>query len=230
MSAQPLKLLSSMAARELLAELAREYQRGGGPPVDSQAAGGVDVARRVQAGEPVDVVVLSRTAIDKLEAEGKTLAGSRRDLASSGVAVAVAVGAPRPDISTESTLKAAVLAARSLAYSTGPSGVHLEKTFARWGILEAIRDRIRVAPPGVPVGSLLARGEAELGFQQLSELMSLPGVQVLGPLPEPVQTLTLFSGAIGARSRRAEEAHALLEFLAAPAALAAKKRYGMQAP
>jgi len=218
-----------MAARELLAELAGEYQRLGGPPVLAQAAGGVDVAKRVQAGEALDVVVLSRSAIDKLEAEGKTLAGSR-DLAGSGVAVAVRAGAARPDISNEEALKAAVLAATSLAYSTGPSGVHLQKTFARWGILDAIRNRIRVAPPGVPVGSLVARGEAELGFQQLSELMNLSGVQVLGPLPEPVQTLTVFSGAIAASSTRAAEARALLEFLAAPAALAAKQRHGMQAP
>jgi len=217
-----------MASREVLTELAATYGRSTAQPVSAEAAGGVDVAKRVAADEPVDVVVLSSTAIDKLIAEGKLLAGSRVDLMSCGIAVAVRAGAPQPDVSSEQALKLAVLAAPSLSYSTGPSGVHLEKTFERWGILEQIRSRIVVPPPGVPVGSLIASGAAALGFQQLSELKDLPGIEVVGPLPPPVQTITIFSGGVSRSCTRPEAARALLAFLASDAASGAKRRFGME--
>jgi molybdate transport system substrate-binding protein len=121
-----------------------------------------------------------------------------------------------------------VLRAKTLSYSTGPSGTHLEKTFERWGILAELRPRIVVPPPGVPVGSLVASGTAEIGFQQLSELANLPGVEVVGPLPAPIQTLTIFSGGIAATCRRPDAARALLEFMASPAAADAKKRHGLE--
>jgi len=228
MSATPLKLISSMAARELLRELATQFENATHRTVTTEAAGGVDVARRIAAGEDADVVVLSDTAIDKLIAEGKLFAGSRVDLVRSGVAIAVRDAAPRPDISTEEAVKQAVLAARSLSFSTGPSGVYLEKLFARWGILDMIRSRIVVPPPGTPVGSLVANGGAELGFQQLSELMDLPGIQVLGPLPPAIQTLTVFSGGVAVRSDDAGGARALLAFMNTPATAATKQRHGME--
>jgi molybdate transport system substrate-binding protein len=228
MTAVPLKLVSSMATREVLAELVAQYERATGEPVAAEAAGGVDVAKRVQAGETVDVVVLAADAIEKLIAAGKVVAGSRVDVVRSGVAVAVRAGAPRPAIDTEAALKRAVEAARSLSYSTGPSGVHLESTFARWGILAAIRERIVVPPPGVPVASLVADGRAELGFQQASELLGRPGVDVLGPLPAPTQIMTIFAGGIAAACTRPDAARALLAYLASPAAAEAKRRYGME--
>jgi molybdate transport system substrate-binding protein len=227
-SVAPLKLLSSMATRDVLAELAAQYERAAGQPVVAEAAGGVDVAKRVQAGEAVDVVVLAADAIDKLAAAGKVVAGSRVDLVASGVAVAVRSGAPRPDIDSEGAVKRAVLAARSLSYSTGPSGVYLEKTFAAWGIFDEIRERIVVPPPGVPVATLVAGGSVELGFQQLSELMNRPGVHVVGPLPAPIQYTTIFSGGIATACERPDAARALLAFLASPAARPVKERYGMQ--
>jgi molybdate transport system substrate-binding protein len=229
MPLHPLKLISSMAAREVLGELAAQYQRATGQPVTAEAAGGVDVAKRVQGGEAVDAVVLANNAIEKLIAEGRLLAGSRVDLARSGVAIAVRSGAAQPDVSTENAVKRAVLEARTLSYSTGPSGVYLEKLFERWGILEKIRSRIVVPPPGVPVGSLVASGAAELGFQQLSELMSLAGVEVIGPLPPAIQTLTTFSGGISVRSGAPEAARALLDYMASPAALNVKRKHGMDA-
>lgn len=229
MPLHPLKLLSSMAAREVLSELAAQYQRATGQPVTAEAAGGVDVAKRVQGGEAVDAVVLASNAIERLIAEGKLLAGSRVDLAESGVAIAVRAGAAQPDVSSEAAVQRAVLSARTLSYSTGPSGVYLEKLFERWGILERIRSRIVVPPPGVPVGSLVASGAAELGFQQLSELMSLPGVEVVGPLPPEIQTLTTFSGGIAVRSSVPGVARALLDYMASPAALDVKRKYGMDA-
>jgi molybdate transport system substrate-binding protein len=228
MSSSPLKLLSSMATRELLTELVAQYQRSSGQAVLSEAAGGVDVAKRVRAGEAVDVVVLSSTAIDSLIAAGSLLPDSRADLVRSGVSIAVRAGAARPDVSSAEAVRRAVLAARTLSYSTGPSGVYLEKLFERWGILEQIRSRIVVPPPGVPVGSLIANGTVELGFQQLSELMTLPGIDVAGPLPADIQTITLFSGAISSGCTRPELARALLTHFAAPSATQIKRRFGME--
>ena len=195
----------------------------------AEAAGGVDVAKRVQAGEAVDVVVLASNAIDKLMAEGKVLAGSRVDLVRSGVAIAVRAGATKPDLSDEAAVRRAVLAARTLSYSTGPSGVYLEKMFERWGVLEQIRSRIVVPPPGTPVGSLVASGAAELGFQQLSELQNLAGIDVVGPLPPAIQTITVFSGGVASACQQPEAARALLSFMAAAEATATKQRHGMEA-
>jgi molybdate transport system substrate-binding protein len=161
--------------------------------------------------------------------EGKLVAGSRVDLVKSGVAIVVRSGAPKPDIATEEGVKRAVLAAKTLSFSTGPSGVYLEKLFERWGILGEIRSRIVVPPPGVPVGSLVANGTVELGFQQLSELLNLAGIEVIGPLPPAIQTVTTFSGGVSVSCTRPEAARALLEYMASPAASDVKQRHGMEA-
>lgn len=220
--------ISSMATKALLAELASAYTQSSGTTVAIESVGGVDAARRVQAGEAFDVVVLASDAIDKLLAAGSLVAGSRVDLVTSGVYVAVKAGAPHPDIGSEDALRAAVLAAPTLGYSTGPSGVQLARLFERWGIADEIRARLVTAPPGVPVGALVARGEVALGFQQLSELIHLDGIDVVGPLPAAVQIVTTFSGAVGARSARPDAARALLQFMASPAAADAKRRQGME--
>ena len=217
-----------MATRELLAELASQYQQEFARAVAIASAGGVDVAKRVQGGEPVDVVVLAASAIDQLIKQGHLRAGSRVDLVNSGIAVAVARGAPKPDIATEDALKSAVLAARTLSFSTGPSGVYLLKLFERWGVMDLIEKRIVQAPPGVPVGSLVARGDVELGFQQLSELMNLPGISVVGPLPSAIQSITTFAAGISVGSKHADAARRLIVFMAAPAATPVKRRHGME--
>jgi molybdate transport system substrate-binding protein len=216
-----------MATREVLAELASRFQKDTGRAVSTEAAGGVDVAKRVQNGEAVDVVVLANNVIDKLIAEGKLRAGSRVDLVKSGIAVAVRAGAPKPDIGTEEAVKRAVVAAKTLSYSTGPSGVYLEKMFERWGVLADIKSRIVVPPPGVPVGSLVASGKVELGFQQLSELQNLTGIEVVGPLPPAIQSITVFSGGVSANSVDAEAARALLAYMAAPDTSGVKQKHGM---
>ncbi len=230
MPEQPLKLISSMATAELLAELVAAYQRSAGRSVLAQAAGGVAVLQRIQAGEAADVVVLAANVIDKLIAEGRLLAGSRVDLVRSGIAVAVRTGAPKPSILDEAAVRQAVLSAKSLSFSTGPSGVYLEKLFERWGILAQIRDRIVVPPPGVPVGSFVAAGSVELGFQQLSELQSLAGIDILGALPASIQLITVFSGGVSTQSADPEAARALLQFLASVAAAPVKVRFGMESP
>jgi molybdate transport system substrate-binding protein len=229
MTDQSLKIMSSMATRELLATLAAQYQRQTGQAVRAESGGGVEVARQVAAGTACDVVVLAANAIDKLIAEGAVLPGSRIDVVRSGVAIAVQAGAPRPPVATEAEVMAAVLAAPSISFSTGPSGVYLEKLFERWGILETVRPRIVVPPPGVPVGQLVTEGRAALGFQQLSELMNLPGIALLGPLPDAIQTVTVFSGGICRASTQPEAARALLRFLAAPVTAETKQQYGMEA-
>jgi molybdate transport system substrate-binding protein len=217
-----------MATRAVLAALTRAYEDRAGCRVAIESVGGVDAAARVLAGEPFDVVLLARDAIDRLLAAGHLIADSAVDLARSGVAVAVRAGAPRPEIGTDEDLRRAVLAARTIGYSTGPSGVALGRLFERWGIAEQIRGRVVTPPPGLPVGALVARGEVELGFQQRSELVDVEGIDVLGPLPPPIQIVTTFSGAIGARAAEPDAAGALLAFMTSPAAAEAKRRHGME--
>ena len=222
-----IKGISSMATRLVLADLVAAFEQQSDCRVTIESVGGVDAARRVQTGEAFDVVILASDAIDKLIASGHVLAGSRVDLVRSGVAVAVRAGAPRPDISTEDALREAVRTARSISYSTGPSGVALAGLFERWGIADEIKSRIVTPPPGIPVGSLVARGEVELGFQQLSELMHLEGITVLGPLPPAIQIITTFSAGVCSGTRHADAVRAMLAFMNTPQAAEAKRRQGM---
>jgi molybdate transport system substrate-binding protein len=228
--ASPIRIISSMATKQVLADLIALYQQAHpGVAIELESVGGVDAAKRVQAGEAFDIVALASNAVDQLSADGKVVAGSKVDVVRSGVALAVRSGAPHPDIASEAAVKQAVLAARTLGYSTGPSGVQLAKLFERWGIAEQIKDRIVTAPPGVPVGSLVAQGEVELGFQQLSELMSLEGIDVLGPLPAEIQIITTFSAGLATASTQPEAVRALLAFLVSPATGLTKQRNGMEA-
>jgi molybdate transport system substrate-binding protein len=223
-----LRLISSMATRQVLADIVNLFEASSPQRVLVESVGGVDAAKRVKAGEAFDLVVLAANAIDELMTAGRIVAGTRIDLVRSGVAIAVHAGAARPDIGSEEAVKRAVAAARTLSYSTGPSGVHLAKLFERWGIAEQLKSRIVQAPPGVPVGTLVARGEVELGFQQLSELINLSGIDVLGPLPPAIQIITTFSGGVAQTSARPEAARAVLEFMASPAVAAIKQKQGME--
>jgi molybdate transport system substrate-binding protein len=224
----PIRGISSMATRQLLQELAADYTGRSGQPVAIEAVGGVDAARRVAAGEAFDMAVLASDAIDKLIAGGHILAGSRVDLVRSGVSVAVRAGAARPDISSEDAVRSAVLAARSVGYSTGPSGVALLKLFERWGIAGELQGRLVQAPAGLPVGSLVAQGEVALGFQQLSELIHLEGIDVVGPLPDAIQITTIFSAGVCGATQRPDAVRALLAFMASDAAADAKRRQGTE--
>jgi molybdate transport system substrate-binding protein len=224
----PIKIISSMATRATLAALASRYEQSTGQAVLSEAVAGVEAAKRVRNGDPADLVVLADNVIDQLIAEGKLRAGSRVDLVTSGINVAVRAGAPKPDIGSEEAMKRTVLAARTVSYSTGPSGIHLERLFARWGIADEIAARIVHAPPGVPVGSLIAKGEAELGFQQLSEMMHIEGIQLLGPLPAAIQSITTFSAGVSPHTAQPDAVKALLDFLVSPAATPAKRKNGLE--
>jgi molybdate transport system substrate-binding protein len=220
--------ISSMATRHVLNELGDAYEQQSGQPVTIVSVGGVDAARRVDDGEAFDFVVLAADVIEQLASAGRVDPASRIDLARSAVAIAVAAGATRPDVSSESAIRNAVLRARSIGFSTGPSGAHVVQLFERWGIANAIAPRIVQAPPGVPVGALVARGDVEIGFQQLSELMHLPDIDVIGLLPSEIQVETVFSAAVCTASKCPAAAKALLSFIASPEAEATKRRHGME--
>jgi len=219
--------ISSMATRLILGELARRYEARTGVAVDIRSMGGVDAARLIRAGEAADMVVLASTVMAELEAEGHVRPGSIRGFTRSGMAIAVRAGADRPEIGDEDAVRRAVLAARRVGYSTGPSGDHLLRLCARWGIA-ADSERLIKSPPGVPVGKLVAEGDADLGFQQLSELINVPGLQVVGPLPPEIQAVTIFSAGVGTKSERPAETEVLIAFLAGPDADAIKREQGME--
>ena len=224
----PLRLtgISSMATRAVLNELAAAYPQPG-VELTIESVGGVDAARRVQAGEAFDIVVLSADAIDRLIASGQVVAGSRVDLVHSGVAAAVRSGTPWPDLGSEDAVRNAVLAAPSIGFSTGPSGVQLYKLFERWGITAQLQGRLVQAPPGVPVGGLVACGQVALGFQQLSELLNVDGIDVVGALPPAIQINTTFSAGRCAASTQAPAVQGLTDYLCSPAAALVFQRHGM---
>ncbi len=227
--AQPITGISSMATRRVLAELAKAYEAATGERVAIEAIGGVDAAKRVRAGEAFDVVALAANAMAGLEAEGHVLAGSMVGFVRSPMALAVRAGAQKPAIGDAEAVRAALTAARTIGYSTGPSGAHLLEVARGWGLDPAGEaPRFVQAKPGVPVAALVAKGEAEIGVQQLSEFLDEPGVDIVGLVPAPVQSVTTFSIGVGARAARIEDAEALIAFLTAPATAETKRRLGME--
>lgn len=219
-------VMSSIATREVLRELAPVFERQSGCKLVLNFAGGVDVVRRLKAGEGgMDVVSLSASAIEELVQAGALAAGSRVDFASSTVGVAVRAGAPRPELGSGEAVKRAVLAAKSIAISSGPSGVYLQGVFERWGVP---RDKVLVAKPGMAAGEVVARGEAEIGFQQLSELLPVKGIDFLGPLPQEIQHTTVFSGGVHAKSAQPQLARELLRFLKTPGVAPVLRTKGLE--
>jgi len=217
-----------MAMGRVLSELAREYRGQGSEGPAIEVAGGVEVARRVEEGEAFDLVFLSSEAIEKLEKSGRIVPGSSRPLVRSSVAAAVRAGAPKPDIGSGEALKRTLLQARSIGYSTGPSGVALLGLLEGWGLREVLEDRLVQAPPSVPVGGLLARGEVELGFQQLSELLPVEGISILGCLPAPFEIITVFAGALCAAGAGVAEARRFLEYLTSSEIVGTLRLHGLE--
>jgi len=220
--------ISSKATGPLLAELAASYQSAHGLAVTMESVGGVDAARRVAEGEPFDVVVLDQGQIGKLTAAGRLVAGSAQAVVRSLVVAAVGAGAAHPAIDTLEGFKAALLAARAIGYSTGPSGVALLGMIESWGLTDKLQGRLVQAPAGRPVGAMIVAGEVDLGIQQYSELMNLPGVHILGALPPGAEIVSLFSASVCAASSQPEEARRYVAFLASPAVADAKRRHGFE--
>ena len=224
--AAEIKVIASNAVREPYRELVPNFERSTGHRVTIDWGGTVDIVKRIAGGEIADIVVIPAARIDDFVKQG-VLVG-RIDLAQSGVGVAVRAGAPRPDISSAAALRNALLAAKSIVLSSGPSSVYLPTLFQKMGIADQLRPKIIQIGPGLPVGETVARGEGEIGFTQMSELMSVKGIEYLGPLPADVQFVTVFSAGLHAAAPAPDAARALLNFLTAPEAAPVLKTHGME--
>jgi molybdate transport system substrate-binding protein len=220
--------LSSMATRLILGDLARDYEARTGTHVEIRSMGGVEVAKLVRAGEATDIVVLASKVMGALEAEGHLAKGGIADFARSEIGVATRAGSRPVGVKSEQAVKQAMLEARRLCYSTGPSGDHLKALCQKWGLADSVLGRALVAPPGVPVASLVASGEADLGFQQLSELIGQPGVEVAGPLPPEIQAVTVFSAGVARTSTDPPAARAFVAFMTSAETADTKRAHGME--
>ena len=224
-----IKVLSSIATKEAYVELVPQFEKASGHTVSTTWAGTTAIMQRMAAGERYDLVVISSTELDELVRQGKVVAGSRVDLAKSGIGVAVCAGAPRPDISTADALKRALLTAKTVGYTSGPSGVYMAGLIERMGIAAEVKPKHRTVPSGGTVGTIVATGDAEIGFQQVSELVHIPGISYIGPLPADVQCVTVFSCGIQSGAAHPDAAKALVAFLSTPAAVAVMQKHGLEA-
>jgi molybdate transport system substrate-binding protein len=222
-----LHVLSTRATEELYRELVPGFEKATGHRVVTTFAGTSDVEKKTAAGEAYDVVIAIDTLIDDFIKAGKVVPGSRVDIAKSGVGIGLHAGLPKPDISSTAALKQALLAARSIGFSTGPSGAVVSEMLAKMGIAETVKAKIKQPPSGVLVGTFIASGEAEIGFQQTNELSHFPGVDYLGPMPAEFQDVTARSGGITMVSREREAANALLRFLTASEAAPVIRKFGL---
>jgi molybdate transport system substrate-binding protein len=187
------------------------------------------VPQRLARNEPIDVLIMVGSALGKLVREGKIIPDSRVDLASSAIGIAIRSGSPKPDITTVDSLRTTLLNARSIAYSDSASGVYVStELFRRLGIADQVTGKSRMIP-AEPVAAVVARGEAEIGFQQISELKPIPGIDLVGPLPDEVQKITIFSAGIVTGSQAPEAAKSLIKFLSSPAATQAITASGLEA-
>lgn len=221
-------LLSTQAPQHACTELVAQFEKATGHSVKTEFTGTLNVQKRLAAGESFDLIIMAAPAIDEQIILGRVLAGSRVDLARCGVGVAVRKGAPRPDIGSLEGFRKALLAAKSIGYSTGPSGDYMSGLFERLGVARAIEGKLRRTPSGVFVGTLIESGEAEIGFQQTSELLHFRGIDYVGPLPDALQHTTVFSAGIHVGARHADAARALVEFLTAPAAAPVIRKHGLE--
>jgi molybdate transport system substrate-binding protein len=227
-SAAEIKVLSTQATEEAYRELVPQFEQATGHKVTTVFTGTLDANKRLAAGEIYDLLIMAGPSIDEHVKGGKVVPGTRIDLAKSGIGVGVKSGASKPDISTTEALKKTLLAARSIGYSTGPSGVYVTGLFQRLGIADEIKSKLKQTPTGVFVGSIIAGGEVEIGFQQVSEISHFPGVDYVGPLPPDIQLYTMFASGVMTEAKEPEAAKALVKFMTAPAAAAAFKKRGME--
>jgi molybdate transport system substrate-binding protein len=227
-NAAEIKVLSTQATEEAYKELIPEFEKASGHKVTTIFTGTLDANKRLAAGETYDMIIMSAPSIEEHTKSGKLVAGSRVDLARSGVAIAVPKGAPKPDISTTDAVKKMLLSAKSIGYSTGPSGNYLLTLLDRLGVAADVKPKLKQTPTGVFVGTIIANREVEVGFQQVSELSHFPGIDYVGPLPADIQSYTMFSSGIVAGAKEADAAKALVKFITSPAAAGAYKKRGME--
>ena len=223
--ARAIGVMSSLALKGACLELVPRFERESGLAVLAQFVGGVEIGKRLRAGDPSEIVIMAAAAIDEFVKQGLVVPGSRVDLVRSKIGMAVRAGGTRPDISSAAALRQAVENASAVAYSTGPSGVYIADLFKRWSIAA---EKLRQSPPGVPAGDFVARGDAEIAFQQISELLPVDGIDYVGPLPEELQLVTIFSAGTNVRAKDPDAAQAFTDFLTAPAAYPVLESYGLE--
>ena len=226
--AAEIEMLASGATKEALLELIPDFEKSSGHKVVATWTGSANIRKRIAAGEVYDLVVMGDKDIDSFIQQGRMVAGSRVDLMKSGVGVAVAAGAAKPDISSSEALKSAILAAKSVGYSTGPSGDHVVKMLERMGIADQVRAKLKQVPSGAAVGSIIKSGDAEIGFQQVSEFIHYPGITYVGPLPAAVQQVTVFSAGLHAGAKQPAAAKDLVRLFTSPTAATVIKFHGME--
>jgi molybdate transport system substrate-binding protein len=227
-NAAEITVIGSPGTRAPYTLLVPGFEKATGHKVTTTWGGVNAVAKRVADGEVADVVMLPAPQIDDLIKLGKLVADSRVNVATSGIGVAIRAGAPKIDASSSEGIRKALLAAKTIAYSAGPSGVHMARLIANWGLTDQLKAKIVPPIPDVPIGEMVARGDAEIGFQQVSELLPVKGIDYLGPLPADIQEVTVFSAGVHKAAGQADAGRALLKFLTAPEAAAIIRKTGME--
>jgi molybdate transport system substrate-binding protein len=230
--ADDIRVMTSGTFTAAYLELIPQYERATQHKLVTEATsigtGANSIPSRLERGEQIDVVIVAGDVLDELIRNGRVLAGSRVDLARSGIGMAVRAGAPKPDISTVEALRRTLLQAKSIAYSASVSGVYLStELFQRLGIAEQVMAKSRRIE-GERVGAVVARGGAEVGFQQVSELLPIPGIDFVGPLPPEVQRVTVFAAGVAASSKNPEAARAFIRFLGSPEAGSVITKTGLE--
>jgi molybdate transport system substrate-binding protein len=233
-AADELRVMTSGAFTAAYLELAPEFQRATGHRLVTEATsmgtGPTGIAARLERGEAIDVVIVSAADLERLTAAGLIRPGSRVDLARSAIGMAVRRGARKPDISSVEALRQTLLEAKSIAYSASVSGNYLStELFQRLGVADRVLPKSRRIEGGERVGAVVARGEAEIGFQQISELLPIAGIDFVGPLPAEVQRVTIFAAGVGARSANPALAGSFIDFLASPLAIGAIRKTALEA-
>jgi len=227
-SAVEINVISTQATQEAYTELVAQFEKASGHKVTTVFTGTLNVQKRLASGEPYDLIIMAAPAIDEQIQLGKAVAGSRIDFAQSGTGLAVRKGAAKPDIGSPEAFKRTLLAAKSIGYSTGPSGLYMLSVFEKMGIAEQVKPKLKQTPSGVFVGTLIANGDTEIGFQQISELVHFQGIDYVGPLPGNLQRMTMFSTGIHAGAKQADAAKALVKFITAPSAAPVIRKHGLE--
>ena len=223
-----IKVIAANALKDGYGELVAAFEKSSGHKVVTTWAGTINATKRVSDGEVYDLVIIGSSNIDQLIAAGKLAAGSRADFAKTGIGIAVRAGLPKPDVSSSDAVKAAVLAAKSIVYSAGPSGAYVGELIKKMGIAEQVAFKVKQPSSGAEVAAILARGEADFGFAQISEFLNVPGLIDLGPLPTSIQNFTIYAVGLHVAAPAPEAAKALVEHLRAPEAAPAIRKMGME--
>jgi molybdate transport system substrate-binding protein len=227
-SAAEIKVIASGATKEIINEILPAFEKNSGHKVAIEFTGTANIKKRIAAGETYDLVIVGAPKIDAFTQQGKIASGTRTDLMKSGVGVAVRSGASKPDIGSSEALKKTLLAAKSIGYSSGPSGDHMVNLVERMGIADQVKPKMKQVPSGSRISTMIESGEAEIGFQQISELIHENGIDYIGPLPSEVQKITVYAAGLHTGAREPEAAKALVKALAAPDAATLIKAHGME--